>query len=135
MVDQSLVEQKFSASRELIERLVAAKAPLLVAYWEWGFEKDRWVLFLVPESTADERRLVEVTSPIMIQAPFHSIFSLSDVVVDAQQIERAQAIGNYVRSPQDIGQRFDTTFTGRHYFEGVIVMYVSPKLKRSHHAA
>jgi len=71
----------------------------------------------------------------MIEVPFRSIFSLSDVVIDSHQIDRARAIGNYVRRPQDIGQRFDTTFTGGHYFEGVIVMYVSPKIRSKNYAA
>jgi hypothetical protein len=63
------------------------------------------------------------------------VFSLLDVAVDARQIERARAIAAYVRGPDDLGRRFDTTFTGGHYFEGVIAIYLSHELARQHHVA
>jgi hypothetical protein len=135
MVDRSLVERKFETSKTLVDRLVADKAPLLAAYWEWEQERDRWVFYLVPESSDDERTLVDTTSSIMIEQPYRSVFSLSDVFVDAHQIARARAIGAYVRSSDDLGQQFDTTFTGGQYFESVIVIYIAPKLRKTHYAA
>jgi hypothetical protein len=71
----------------------------------------------------------------MITQPYRSVFSLSDVFVDAHQIERARAIGSYLRSPDDLGRQFDTTFTGGHYFESVIVVYVAPELHKANFAA
>jgi hypothetical protein len=135
MADQPLLERKADASRQLIRHVVEADGSLLAAYWEWGQENNRWILFLVPKSKADERGLVQTTSDILVKEPYRSIFSLSDVVVDGAQIKRARAIGAYIRSPQDIGRQFDTTFTGGHYFEGVVVMYVAPELAAAHHAA
>jgi hypothetical protein len=35
-----------------------------------------------------------------------------------------------MRSPDDIGRRFDTTFTGGEYFEAFIVVYLAPELQR-----
>jgi hypothetical protein len=58
-----------------------------------------------------------------------------DVVVDGRQVERARALAAYIRRPEDMGRRFDTTFTGGQYFEGVIVVYVAPQLASWHHAA
>ncbi|HEX3939639.1 MAG TPA: hypothetical protein VHX43_19235 [Xanthobacteraceae bacterium] len=135
MVDRSLVERKFEASQTLAKRLLAPHAPLLAAYWEWAQERDRWIVYLVPNSSDDERKLVDATSAIMIEQPFRSVFSLSDVFVDAHQITRARAIGAYIRSAEDIGRQFDTTFTGGHYFESVIVIYIAPKLRKAHYAA
>jgi hypothetical protein len=135
MVDRSLVERKFETSKTLVDRLVADKAPLLAAYWEWEQERDRWIFYLVPNSDDDERTLVEATSKIMIEQPHRSIFSLSDVFVDAHQIARARALGGYIRSSEDIGRQFDTTFTGGQYFESVIVIYIAPKLRKAHYAA
>jgi hypothetical protein len=135
MVDRSLVERKFEASQTLTDRLVGTGAPLLAAYWEWAEERDRWVFYLVPNSSGDERALVDATSAIMIEQPYRSVFSLSDVFVDAQQIARARALGAYIRSAEDLGRQFDTTFTGGHYFESVIIIYIAPKLRAAHHAA
>lgn len=86
MVDRSLVERKFETSKALVNDLLAAKAQLLAAYWEWEQERDRWIFYLVPNSNDDERALVEATSKIMIEQPYRSVFSLSDVFVDAHQI-------------------------------------------------
>jgi hypothetical protein len=135
MADRTLVERKLATSEQLVRQLTSVKAPLLAAYWEWGQERDYWVLYLVPNSTKTERELVRAASEIMIASPYRTVFSLSDVFVDASQIERARAIGAYLRSPEDLGRQFDTTFTGGQYFESVIVLYVAPELKKAHHAA
>jgi hypothetical protein len=135
MGGRSLVERKFETSKALVDRLLADKAPLLAAYWEWEQERDRWVFYLVPNSNDDEPALVRATSTIMIEQPYRSVFSLADVFVDAHQIPRARAIGAYIRSPDDLGRQFDTTFTGGQYFESVIVIYVAPKLRKAHYAA
>jgi hypothetical protein len=134
MADRSLVERKFEVSKQLVGQLEADRAPLLAAYWEWGQEKDRWVLYLVPTSAKTESELVRAASKIMITQPYRTVFSLSDVFVDASQIERARAIGAYLRSDEDLERQFDTTFTGGQYFESVIVIYVAPELQ-AYHAA
>ncbi len=135
MAERSLVERKLDVSKELISQLKAIGAPLLAAYWELAPEKDRWVFYLVPKSIEDERKMVDAASKTMITQPYRSVFSLSDVYVDAHQILRARAIGSYLRSPEDLGRQFDTTFTGGQYFESVIVLYVAPELQKAHHAA
>ena len=135
MAERSLVEHKLEVSRNLVEQLKADRAALLAAYWELPPEKDRWVFYLVPKSVDTEGKLVKATSKIMITSPYRSVFSLSDVYVDAHQIARARAIGSYLRSPEDWGRQFDTTFTGGQYFESVIVLYVAPELQKAHHAA
>jgi hypothetical protein len=135
MAERSLVERKFEVSKQLTSLLKADGAPLLAAYWEWTQEKDRWIFYLVPKSSDDERKLAESASQIMITQPYRSVFSLSDVFVDAHQAERARAIGSYLRSPDDLGRQFDTTFTGGHYFESVIVVYVAPELHKANFAA
>jgi hypothetical protein len=108
---------------------------LLAAYWEWQEENGRWDLNLVPKSPADESELIKVATEVLIEPPYRSVFSILDIAVNARQIERARAIGAYLRGPEDLGRRFDTTFTGGYYFEGVIVIYVAPELARQHHAA
>ena len=135
MAERSLVERKLDASRQLVGQLMAERAPLLAAYWELSPEREGWVFYLVPESIELERQLIDAASGIMIMPPYRSIFSLSDVFVDAHQIARARALGSYLRSPEDLGRQFDTTFTGGHYFESVIVLYIAPELQRAHHAA
>jgi hypothetical protein len=135
MAESSLVERKLEVSRQLTSQLKSAGAPLLAAYWEWTQERDRWNFYLVPKSAADERELVDKTSSVMIKQPYRSVFSLSDVFVDAHQIERAHAIGAYLRSSEDLGRQSDTTFTGGHYFESVIVVYIAPELQKHYHAA
>jgi hypothetical protein len=134
MADRTLVERKLEVSKQLVSQLEADRAPLLAAYWEWGQEKDRWVFYLVPTSTKTESELVRAASTIMITRPYRTVFSLSDVFVDASQIERARAIGAYLRSDEDLERQFDTTFTGGEYFESVIVIYVAPELQ-AYHAA
>ena len=135
MVDQSLVDRKLRASFDLAARLAEGGAPLLAAYWEWREETGRWELFLVPKSPTEEQKLIKIATEILIEPPYRSVFSLLDLAVDARQIERARAIGAYIRRPDNLGRRFDTTFTGGHYFEGVIVIYLSPELAREHHVA
>jgi hypothetical protein len=135
MVERSLVERKLEVSRDLVSQLRADRAPLLAAYWELPPERDRWIFYLVPKSTEVEGKLVDAASKIMITSPYRSVFSMSDVYVDAHQIARARAIGSYLRSPEDLGRQFDTTFTGGHYFESVIVLYIAPELQKAHHAA
>jgi hypothetical protein len=71
----------------------------------------------------------------MITPPYRSVFSLADVFVDAHQIVRARALGSYLRSSEDLGRQFDTTFTGGHYFESVVVLYIAPELHRANNAA
>lgn len=135
MADRTLVERKLEVSKQLVEQLRSVEAPLLAAYWEWGQERDRWVFYLVPNSTKTESELVSAASKIMIIPPYRTVFSLSDVFVDASQIERARAIGAYVRSAEDWGRQFDTTFTGGQYFESVVVVYIARELQKAHHAA
>jgi hypothetical protein len=135
VAERSLVERKLEVSRQLVSQLNAERAPLLAAYWELVPEKDRWVFYLVPQSIDIQRELIEATSKIMIEQPYRSVFSLSDVFVDAHQIARARAIGAYLRSSDDLGRQFDTTFTGGQYFESVIVIYIAPKLRKAHYAA
>jgi len=134
MADRTLVGRKLEVSKQLVRHLESDRAPLLAAYWEWGKEKDRWVFYLVPTSTKTESELVRAASKIMITQPYRAVFSLSDVFVDASQIERARAIGAYLRSAEDLERQFDTTFTGGQYFESVIVIYVAPELQ-AYHAA
>ena len=128
MADQSLTDRKIDTSKQLVENLLTGNAPLSAAFWNWADDSERWILYLIPKSSATERRLVDEASARLIQSPFRSVFSISDVVVDARQSDRAQAIGNYVRIPRDIGRRFDKTFTGGQYFEGVVLIYVSDEL-------
>ncbi len=119
----------------MTKRLNDDGAPLLAAYCEWVPEKDRWIFYLVPKGAAEERDLVDKASGIMIERPYRSAFSLSDVFVDAHQIERARALAAYLRSSEDIDRQFDTTFTGGHYFDSVIVMYVARELQKQDFAA
>jgi hypothetical protein len=135
MAERSLVERKRAVSEELISQLKADRAPLLAAYWELSLEREGWIFYLVPKSIELERQLIEAASKVMVAAPYRSVFSLADVFVDAQQIARARAIGSYLRSPDDLGRQFDTTFTGGQYFESVIVLYIAPELQKAHHAA
>lgn len=135
MVDQSLVDRKLKASFDLAARLTEAQAPLLAAYWEWRSENGRWQFFLVPRAASEERDLIKSATEVLIEPPYRSVFSLSDVFIDAHQIDRARAIGAYIRGSEDLGRQFDTTFTGGHYFESIIVVYVLPELYKAHYAA
>jgi hypothetical protein len=135
MAERSLVERKLSTSGQLVSQLRAERSPLLAAYWELSSEREGWVFYLVPKSIELQAELIDATSKIMITPPYRSVFSLSDVYIDASQIARARAIGSYLRSPEDLGRQFDTTFTGGQYFESVIVLYIAPELQRAHYAA
>jgi hypothetical protein len=128
MADQSLVDSKIEASKELVQKLLAAKLPLAAAYWDWREERGGWILFLVPRSSRDDRKLIDEVSSLLVQRPFRTIFSLSDIFVDRLQIDRARAIGAYIRTEPYVGRRIDTTFTGGHYFEGVVPIYIAPDL-------
>jgi hypothetical protein len=81
----------------------------------------------------------KAASEVVIELPYRSAFSLLDISVNARQIERARAIGADLRGPEDLGRRFDTTFTGGQYFEGVIMVYImvymAPELTKQHSAA
>jgi hypothetical protein len=135
VAEHALVERKLEVSRQLVGELTAEQAPVLAAYWELVPEKDRWVFYLVPKSIGAQHDLIMTTSKIMIGRPYRSVFSLADVFVDAHQIARAEAIGAYIRSSDDLGRQFDTTFTGGQYFESVIPIYVAPKLLKAPSAA
>ena len=135
MAERALVERKLAVSQELISQLEADHAPLLAAYWELSSEREGWVFYLVPKSIELQSQLIDATSRITRTAPYRSVFSLSDVYVDAHQIARARAIAAYLRSPENLGRQFDTTFTGGQYFESVIVLYIAPELQQAHHAA
>jgi hypothetical protein len=124
-----------AASFDLATRLAKSGAPLLAAFWEWQEEIGRWDLYLVPKSPAEESVLIKAATEVLIEQPYRSVFSLLDVAVNARQIERARAIAAYLRGPEDLGRRFDTTFTGGHYFEGIIVIYVAPELAKQHQPA
>lgn len=135
MAERALVERKLGASFELANRLVEMGAPLLAAYWELLEDSGRWDLQLVPTSPAEAMKLIKMATEVLVEPPYRSIFSLLDISVDARQIERARAIAAYMRRPEDIGRRFDTTFTGGQYFEAVIVVYVAPELQKHLFAA
>jgi hypothetical protein len=130
MAERALVEKKLEASFELANRLAQLRAPLLAAYWELAEESGSWDLQLVPTSRDEEMALIKVATEVLVEPPYRSVFSLLDISVDARQIERARAIAAYMRRPEDIGSRFDTTFTGGEYFEAFIVVYLAPELQR-----
>ena len=128
MAAESLVEAKFEASRQLAKRLIEQGAPLLAAYWEFREEADRWTLVLVPASPTEEQRLIRQATEVLVEAPYRSALSLSDPAIDSRQIERARALGAYIRFEPYIGRRIDTTFTEGQYFESVVPVYLAPEL-------
>jgi hypothetical protein len=128
MAAESLIESKLEASKQLARQLIERGAPLFAAYWEFREEVDRWTLVLVPTSPNDERRLIGEATGLLIESPYRSVFSLSDPAVDSRQIERARALGAYIRVEPYIGRRIDTTFTGGQYFESVVPVYLAPEL-------
>jgi hypothetical protein len=65
---------------------------------------------------------------LLVEAPYSSAFSLSDPAVDARQVERARALGAYIRVKPYVGRRIDTTFTGGQYFESVVPVYLASEL-------
>jgi hypothetical protein len=128
MAAESLVDSKFDASVGLADTLLDVGAPLLAAFWDYDSDWERWKLVLVPKEVSDERRLVDQASDLLIQPPYRHVFSLSDPVVDSRQIDRARALGAYIRNEPFVGRRMDTTFTGHQYFESVIPVYLAPEL-------
>ena len=128
MAAESLVDSKLEASKQLTSALAKDGAPLLAAFWDFHEEVDRWTLVLVPTSPDDERRLVEQATDLLVEPPYRSVFSLSDPAVDSHQIDRARALGAYIRYEPYIGRRIDTTFTDGQFFESVIPVYFKPEL-------
>ena len=128
MAAESLVESKLEASKRLANTLIRLGAPLLAAYWDFSEDIDRWTLMLVPTSSNEERSLIEHASTWLVEAPYRSVFSLSDPSVDSHQIERARALGAYIRVEPYVGRRIDTTFTGGQYFESVVPVYLAANL-------
>src|SRR3954447_15094453 len=128
MAAGSLVDSKFEASKQLASELVQRGAPLLAAFWDFHEDIDRWTLVLVPISPDEQGRLIKQATDLLIEPPYRSIFSISDPLVDAQQIERARALGAYIRYEPYVGRRFDTTFTNGQFFESVVPVYLKPEL-------
>ena len=128
MVTEALGDRKVEASERLAEELITRGSPLLAAYWEFREEEGRWTLILVPNSPEEERRLIKEATALLVEVPYRSVFSLSDPAVDSRQIERARALGSYIRIEPYIGRRIDTTFTGGQYFESVVPVYLAPEL-------
>jgi hypothetical protein len=135
VVADTLVDRKIEASQRLARELIERGAPLLAAYWDFREERGGWKLVLVPKSAGDERALVKLASALLNDPPYRSIFSLSDTIVDGHQIERARALGEYIRVEPYVGRHIDTTFTGGHYFESVIPVYLEADLLTHLHAA
>jgi hypothetical protein len=128
MVTDTLVDRKIDASERLAKELIARGSPLLAAYWDFREEVGQWALVLVPTSPKEERRLIEQATALLVEDPYRSVFSLSDPAVDSGQIERARALGAYIRVKPYVGRRIDTTFTGGQYFESVVPVYLAPGL-------
>lgn len=128
MAAESLMESKIEASEHLAQKLIEQGSPLLAAYWEFRDEVDRWTLVLVPNSPQEERRLIKEGTTLLVEPPYRSVFSLSDPQIDGRQIERARALGAYIRVEPYVGRRIDTTFTGGQYFESVVPVYLAPEL-------
>jgi len=128
MAAESLVDSKFEASKQLASALVQRGAPLLAAFWDFHEDIDRWTLVLVPTSSNEKHRLIKQTTDLLIAPPYRSIFSISDTLVDGQQIDRARALGAYIRYEPYIGRRFDTTFTDGQFFESVVPVYFRPEM-------
>jgi hypothetical protein len=128
MADQSLVAGKLTASEELVRTALDPKLPLAAAYWERREEHNSWIFLVVPMSHRDELAMIGKVSSLLGEKPFRSVFSLSDVFVDAHQIDRARALGAYIRDASYVGRQLDTIFTGGHYFESVVPVYFAPAL-------
>jgi hypothetical protein len=128
MAAESLVDSKFEASKQLASALDQRGAPLLAAFWDFHEDVDRWTLVLVPTSPDDERRLIKQATDLLVEPPYRSIFSISDPLIDSHQIDRARALGAYIRYEPYIGRRFDTTFTNGQFFESVVPVYFKPEL-------
>jgi hypothetical protein len=119
----------------LAKELIRRGSPLLAAYWEFREEADRWTLMLVPTAPEQERRLIKDATDLLVEKPYSAVFSLSDPAIDSRQIERAKALGAYIRVEPYIGRHIDTTFTGGQYFESVVPVYLAPELMTHLHVA
>jgi hypothetical protein len=128
MAAETLVESKFEASKQLVDELIARDAPLLAAYWEFREAIDRWTLNLIPNGADKERVLLKQAVDLLGQQPYRQVFSLSDPSIDSRQIERARALGAYIRMEAYVGRRIDSTFTGDQFFESVVPVYLRPEL-------
>lgn len=135
MVTEALGDPKIDASEELARELIRRGSPLLAAYWEFREELGGWRLVLVPTAAEEERRLIKEATDLLVEAPYRSTLSLFDSAIDSRQIDRARALGAYIRTEPYIGRRFDTTFTGRQYFESVVPVYLAPELMTHLHVA
>src|ERR1700712_2720621 len=102
---ESLVESKLEASKQLAQELIKRGAPLLAAYWEFREEVDRWTLMLVPTSPEEERRLIKEATALLVEPPYRSAFSIFDAGIDSHQIDRAKALGAYIRVQPYPGRR------------------------------
>jgi hypothetical protein len=128
MAAEALVDSKFEASKQLASALVQRGAPLLAAFWDFHEDVDRWTLVLVPTSPQEQGRLIKQATDLLIEPPYRSIFSISDSLVDSHQIDRARALGAYIRYEPYVGRRFDMTFTNGEFFESVVPVYFKPEL-------
>lgn len=135
MVTETLGDRKIEASERLARELVDRGSPMLAAYWEFREDDGRWTLMLVPKSPKEERQLIREATALLVEDPYRSIFSISDSAIDSLQIERARALGAYIRVEPYVGRRIDKTFTGRQYFESVVPVYFSPELMTHLHVA
>ena len=135
MVTEAIGDRKVDASEEFAQELIRRGSPLLAAYWELREELGGWRLVLVPTLVEEERRLIREAINLLDEAPYRSTLSLFDTAIDSRQIDRARALGAYIRTEPYIGQRFDTTFTGRQYFESVVPVYLAPELMTHLHVA
>jgi hypothetical protein len=90
---------------------------------------------LVPRSPEEGRRLIREATGLLGEDPYRSTLSIFDTGIDGQQIERARALGAYIRIGPYAGRRIEKTFTGRQYFESVVPVYFSPELMTHLHLA
>jgi hypothetical protein len=135
MAAESLVDVKLEASKRLTERLLERSAPLLAAYWEFREERDYWRFILVPKSPNDERSLLNEAAELLAEPTFRSVFSISEPSIDSLQINRARALGAYIRVKPFVGRRIDNTFTGGEFFESVVPVYLASPLMTHLHVA
>jgi hypothetical protein len=135
MVTEALGDRKIDASEALAQELITRGSPLLAAYWEFREELGCWRLVLVPTAAEEERRLIKDATDLLFEAPYRSTLSIFDSAIDSRQIDRARALGAYIRTEPYIGRRFDTTFTGHQYFESVVPVYLAPELMTHFHMA
>jgi len=135
MVTETLGDRKVEAPERLAKELIGRGSPVLAAYWEFREDDGRWTLILVPRSPEEERRLIRDATALLVEDTYRSIFSIFDSAIDSRQIERARALGAYIRVEPYVGRRIDKTFSGRQYFESVVPVYFSPELMTHLHVA